>query len=172
VSAHLTLRHNIDFGIGDKILMIFSSEKQKFEVIILPKNFRERDLSVLLYSYLLRPFISIVSVFSFSPVLSSPYFSSAYSHTSSFTFTSISFQPFQLPLTQPPHQVSTLVLSSLSSSFTLFKSFPFLQSTYNPLSFIVSYYVSKWGHAVALRHCATNRKVTGSIPIEVTGFFN
>ena len=28
-----------------------------------------------------------------------------------------------------------------------------------------------WGHVVALLHCATNRKVTGSIPDGVTGIF-
>jgi hypothetical protein len=32
----------------------------------------------------------------------------------------------------------------------------------------------KWGHAVAewLRHCATNRKVAGSIPDGVIGIFH
>jgi hypothetical protein len=35
-------------------------------------------------------------------------------------------------------------------------------------------YISEAGHAVApwLRHCTTNRKVAGSIPDGVTGFFH
>jgi hypothetical protein len=35
-------------------------------------------------------------------------------------------------------------------------------------------YIFDWGHAVAqwLRHCATNRKVAGSIPDGVTGIFH
>jgi hypothetical protein len=40
-------------------------------------------------------------------------------------------------------------------------------------SFLICY-VEVWGHAVAqwLRHCATNRKVVGSIPDGVTEIFH
>ena len=41
--------------------------------------------------------------------------------------------------------------------------------TYLP-TYIIHYIWSKWLHS-CLRHCATNRKVAGSIPDGVTGIF-
>jgi hypothetical protein len=56
----------------------------------------------------------------------------------------------------------------------LLKFFVFYRNAADNFGKIIIIFVRDWGHGVAqwLRHCATNRKVTGSIPDGVIGIFH
>jgi hypothetical protein len=48
------------------------------------------------------------------------------------------------------------------------------RSVFEIVAYIMLNIITYWGHAAAqwLRHCATNRKVSGSIPHSVIGIFH